>query len=430
MEEEIGEDYYSSLPTAPPPRLPITTGNNQEQQHKSSLLSDGKPSLLTASIKGDLARGALHDEPSPPTTPTTASVPTNFAQYSLLNRNSLSQSSSSSSDLGSSPGNPAKSYSRTITSKSPSRAINIGSTGSATPLAYSTSSARILNQSSLAHESTLDLYESSSFSSSPLTSASVSASLSPSASYRTYLSGAAASGTGTSTTGGGGGSSSGSGSSVPSQLGSPTPPGSDLPNAPPELPAAAAAAASGRAESPNSQGEALVVVELDKEREMKEKMRLAGSRREPERGDGMKKVSETPKKDSGVKPKVAAPASPVPSAKNDRRKYKTMAIPTKGPVHDDRSTAGTPVASNFDFKTLLERPDFKPIKTTIDAFVKGFEKKTKGNVEEEVKNTRLLIKATENSLKHHPIWSKLPYSHTIVAKEEMQRYIYSRLYNM
>ena len=410
--EEIDYDYYSTLPTAPPPQFPAA-GNAGQQQ--GNLSSDGKPSLLTASIKGDLgsdyqAGGASPDALSPPTS---------IAQYSLLSRSSLSQSSSSS-DLGTSVGSFGKSYSRTITSKSPSRAINIGSSGFSTPMSYSissvsSSSARILNQSSLAHESTLDLYESSSFSSSPL-SASVS--------YKTYLNAAAAAAAVSPSNGSGSGS--GSGSNIPSQLGSPTPPGAVLPVLPPELPAA-----SGVAESPSSQGEALVVVELDKEREAKEKTtKLGMSRRgESERNDGLRKVSDTPKKDSGLKLKASL-STPFPSPKVDKRKHKTLAVPVKSLSQDDKTLAGTPVASNFDFKALLDRPDFKHIKTTIDAFVKGFEKKTKGDVDEEVKNTRLLIKATENSLKHHQIWSKLPHSHTVVANEEMQRYIYSRLYNV
>lgn len=66
----------------------------------------------------------------------------------------------------------------------------------------------------------------------------------------------------------------------------------------------------------------------------------------------------------------------------------------------------------------------------LNRFIKNFEKNTRGNVNEEVKVTRNLLTATENSMKQHPIWEKLPENHFVVAKEEMHKYIFSKLYPM
>ena len=61
-------------------------------------------------------------------------------------------------------------------------------------------------------------------------------------------------------------------------------------------------------------------------------------------------------------------------------------------------------------------------------FIKNFEKNTRGNTAEEVKTTRNLLVATENSMRKHPLWEKLPENHFVVAKEEMYKYIFSKLY--
>lgn len=66
----------------------------------------------------------------------------------------------------------------------------------------------------------------------------------------------------------------------------------------------------------------------------------------------------------------------------------------------------------------------------MNRFIKNFEKSTKGVIAEEVKLTQNLLIATKNTMKQHPLWEKLPDSHFIIAKEEMHKYIYSKLYPM
>ena len=91
---------------------------------------------------------------------------------------------------------------------------------------------------------------------------------------------------------------------------------------------------------------------------------------------------------------------------------------------------GSPVSSNMDFQALLERPECKDMKAAIEAFIKNIEKNAKGDVAEEFKQTQNLLIATQNTMKQHPLWAKLSVSHFVVAKEEMHKYIFSRLYSL
>lgn len=67
---------------------------------------------------------------------------------------------------------------------------------------------------------------------------------------------------------------------------------------------------------------------------------------------------------------------------------------------------------------------------TLNRIIKNFEKNTKGVVAEEVKVTQNLLIATQNTMKQHPLWEKLPENHFVIAKEEMHKYIFSKLYPM
>lgn len=67
---------------------------------------------------------------------------------------------------------------------------------------------------------------------------------------------------------------------------------------------------------------------------------------------------------------------------------------------------------------------------TSNRIIKNFEKNTKGVVAEEVKVTQNLLIATQNTMKQHPLWEKLPENHFVIAKEEMHKYIFSKLYPM
>ena len=61
--------------------------------------------------------------------------------------------------------------------------------------------------------------------------------------------------------------------------------------------------------------------------------------------------------------------------------------------------------------------------------IKAFDKQTKGNPDEQERVAKMLLKMTENTMKQHPLWMKFQPDQFIQAKEEMHKYIFSKLYS-
>lgn len=419
-EQTISEEYYSSLPNVPPPPPPQPHSALQEYSLPTTR-QGGAASLLSISINRDANEDEEADVPKSVSGASLSSPSiTHLAQPSLLDRsfsssmrvsnNSSSSGSGSSSGSSSTVGSLGRNQSPRFalrnmgslihnnTTISSSVSVSGSNTFSRGNHSVSSSTSGILDLNSLIHEKPITMDDSSSS-----TSPSAASGLSRLSSRPIVI-----------------------GHVSQSQPSSPTPAIAQLPISPPSLPKV-----SERAESPTSQGPALTVIELDKEREEEERRR-----KEAERDNEAKKKLELKgrlsfRKDPTTHAQSATITIPTQtSLKKDKHKYLSMLQMRKTVIFNEKNTVGTPVASNLEFKAMLELPESKHIKSTIDSFIKGFEKKTKGNPDEEVKNTKLLITATENSMRHHVLWSKLPQNYFVIAKEEMQKYIYTRLYNM
>eukprot|EP00727_Mastigamoeba_balamuthi_P013039 m51a1_g8358 hypothetical protein (886) ;mRNA; f:76191-79420 len=89
---------------------------------------------------------------------------------------------------------------------------------------------------------------------------------------------------------------------------------------------------------------------------------------------------------------------------------------------------GSPVCLNLEFAKLLDMPDCKDLKQTVESFVKTFEKQTKGVEKEEERVLKTFLAVVEKAMRTRSIWARLPAKHFVIAREEMHKYIYQRLY--
>jgi len=86
------------------------------------------------------------------------------------------------------------------------------------------------------------------------------------------------------------------------------------------------------------------------------------------------------------------------------------------------------VPESYRFDTLLANPEYRGLKMGIERFMKRFESATQGSVDKEGALVNGLLREIEREMHKLPVWKTLPPNHFALAKEDMERSIFTRLY--